>query len=171
MAIVDMLLPEYDQEMANTRRMLAAVPEDRFSYKPHAKSWSLGQLATHLSQIPSWIVETIEKDELDIAPPGQPPYRAEERNSPKEVLDAFDAAVAKGREALKASTDEKLMQPWALLQGGNVMFKMPRLTVLRSFVMNHSIHHRAQLGVYLRLVDAKVPGMYGPTADDAAFAG
>ena len=171
MPIIDLLLPEFDQEMANTRKMLASIPEEQFGYKPHEKSWALGQLATHVSQIPTWIVETMQKNELDIQPPGQPPYKAPELTSARQVLDAFDSAIAKGREALQATTDEKLQQPWALLQGGQVLFSMPRLTVLRMFIMNHSIHHRAQLGVYLRLAGAKVPGMYGPSADETGFGG
>ena len=114
MPIIDLLLPEFDQEMANTRKMLAAAPEDKFNYRPHEKSWSLGQLATHVSNIPTWIADTFQKDELDIQPPGQPPYKEAERTSVKQVLDAFDSAVAKGRESLKGATDEKLMQTWSL---------------------------------------------------------
>ncbi len=169
MPIVDFLLPEFDQEMANTHKMLACVPDNRLDFQPHPKSFNMKNLAIHLATIPEWVVETIEKTELDFAPEGEPSYRPPELNSQKELLETFDRGVAKGRAAIAGASDEALMQPWSLLQTGKVLLTMPRIAVLRSFVMNHSIHHRAQLGVYLRLVDQPVPGMYGPSADDPSF--
>ena len=169
MPIIDFLLPEYDQEMANTRKMLSAIPDNRLDFKPHAKSFTMKDLATHLATIPEWTADTIEKSEFDFAPAGQPPYQPPDLKSQKEILEVFDRGVAKGRAALAGAGDEAFMQPWSLLQTGKVLFTMPRIAVVRSFVMNHAIHHRAQLGVYLRLVDQPVPGMYGPTADDAGF--
>jgi uncharacterized damage-inducible protein DinB len=169
MPIIDFLLPEYDQEMANTRKMLAAVPDSRLDFQPHSKSFTMKNLAIHLATIPEWTADTIEKSELDFAPEGQPAYQPPDLKSQKDLLETFDRGAAKGRAALVKATDEALMQPWSLLQAGKVLFTMPRITVIRSFVMNHAIHHRAQLGVYLRLVDQPVPGMYGPTADDPSF--
>jgi uncharacterized damage-inducible protein DinB len=169
MPITDLLLPEYDQEMANTRKMLAAIPDDKLSFKPHAKSFTMKDLATHLATIPEWTVETVQKSQLDFAPEGQPPYQPPDLKSQKDLLAAFDRGVEKGRAALAGATDEALGQPWSLLQTGQVLFTMPKIAVIRTFVMNHAIHHRAQLGVYLRLCDQPVPGVYGPSADDTSF--
>src|SRR5689334_20411540 len=139
MPISDALLPEFDHEMATTRKFLERVPDDRLAFKPHQKSYSLGQLATHLSNIPGWIAETMKKTELDIAPPGQPPYREPEKQSRQELLDAFDKNVAAGREALSGSSDQAMMTPWSLLSGGHTILTMPRIAVLRSFIMSHII--------------------------------
>jgi uncharacterized damage-inducible protein DinB len=165
--MTDFLLPEYDREMAATRKFLERVPEDRLGWKPHTKSWTLGQLGTHLSNLPTWMGDTIRKSELDIAPVGQPPYKEKEKRSRQEMLDAFDKNVSQGREALATVTDEALTQPWTLLSGGKTIMTMPRYTVLRSFVMNHVVHHRAHLGVYLRMCDVPVPAAYGPSADES----
>lgn len=169
MALSDQLLPEFDREMATTRKFLERVPDDRLAWKPHEKSWSMAQLGTHLSNIPSWTGFTIKLDSLDVNPPGQPPYREPEKQSRQEMLDAFDKFVAEGRDAIASASDPALTAAWTLLSGGNALLTMPRIEVLRSYIMNHSIHHRAQLGVYLRLCDIAVPQAYGPTADDAAF--
>jgi len=169
MSLSEALLPEFDHEMANTRRTLERVPEDKFSWKPHEKSWAMGGLATHLANIPSWSVFTIEQDSLDVAPPGAPPARIPPANSPQEVLEVFDRNVASARAAIAGASDEHLSKPWTLLSGGKTVLTLPRIAVLRSFVMNHSIHHRAQLGVYLRLNDLPVPSIYGPSADEGAF--
>ena len=169
MSFSEMILPEFDQEMANTRKTLERVPEDQLAWKPHVKSTSLGGLATHLGNIPSWVKNTFEQGELDIAPPGAPPFRLEEAKSRSELLAAFDKNVADARAALKSASDEKWRELWSLLHGGNKIFTMPRAAVMRSFVMNHLIHHRAQLGVYLRLLDVPVPSIYGPSADEGGF--
>ena len=169
MSFSEMMLPEFDQEMANTRKTLERVPEDKFAWKPHVKSTSLGGLATHLGNIPSWVRNTFAQDELDIAPPGAPAFRLEEAKSRSELLAAFDKNVADARAALESTRDEKWREPWSLLHGGNKIFSMPRTAVMRSFVMNHLIHHRAQLGVYLRLLDVPVPSIYGPSADEGSF--
>jgi len=166
MPIIDLLLPEYDQEMANTRKMLASIPDDRLDFKPQEKAFVLKSLAIHLATIPEWAVETITKSELDFAPEGGTGYQPPDLKSQKDLLEAFDAGAAKGRKALEGASDDVLMQPWSLLQTGKVLFTMPKYTVVRSFVMNHMIHHRAQLGLYLRLMGQKVPGMYGPSADE-----
>lgn len=169
MPISKMLLPEFEHEMANTRKTLERVPDDKFDWKPHEKSMTLGGLATHLANIPSWTKNTFEVDELDVAPPGQPPYRLEQAKSRAEVLEAFDKNVADARAALEAATDENWQGKWSLLMGGKTIFTLPRPAVMRGFIMSHSIHHRAQLGVYLRLLDIPVPSIYGPSADEGGF--
>ena len=169
MGLSEALLPEFDQEMATTRKTLERVPEEKFDWKPHEKSTTLGGLATHLANLPSWVGHTIDKEELDMAPPGQPPLRIEPARTRDEVLAAFDRNVAAARAALAGASDERLLGPWTLLQGGNKVLTLPRAAVLRSFVLSHSIHHRAQLGVYLRLNDIPVPSVYGPSADEAPF--
>ncbi len=169
MGLSDMLMPEFEQEMAGTRRTLERVPEDKFDWQPHEKSTSLGGLATHLANLPSWVGHTIEKDELDIAPPGEPPLRMPPATTRAEVLAHFDQNVAAARVALAGASDEHLLKPWSLLSGGKTVLTMPRVAVLRGFVLNHNIHHRAQLGVYLRLNDVPVPAIYGPSADENPF--
>jgi len=163
------LLGEFDQEMANTRKTLERVPEDKFGWKPHPKSGTMIWLAGHVAQIPGWAKETMERDSLDIAPPGQPPVQPEIPRSRKDLLERFDRCVAAGRTALSTASDDHLMKPWSLLSGGKTIFTMPRIVVFRGFVMNHLIHHRAQLGVYLRLNDIPVPAIYGPSADEGSF--
>jgi uncharacterized damage-inducible protein DinB len=166
MALAESLLPEFDHEMANTRRSIERVPEDRFTWKPHEKSWDLVELATHLVNLPTWTVATINQDSLDFSPPGEEPPPVERVPSAGAALELFDKNVADARAALAGCSDERLMQPWTLLSNGQEVFTMPRIAVLRSFVISHMIHHRAQLGVYLRLNDLPVPPMYGPTADE-----
>jgi len=166
MTISEALLPEFDQEMSNTRKILERVPDDKFGWKPHAKSMTLGRLAQHVSEIPSWAGYTIEKESLDLAPPGKPPYQPPPAPPRAQMLEDFDKTVAAARTAIAGAADGDLMKPWSLLMGGNEIFTLPRAAVLRSMVMNHLIHHRAQLGVYLRLNDIPIPGMYGPSADE-----
>jgi uncharacterized damage-inducible protein DinB len=165
--IVDALLPEFDQEMANTRKVLDRLADDRLDFKPHPKSWTMRDLATHLVTIPDWLKDTIEKDDFDYAPPGAPPYQPPRFESKAAIIKHFDEAIANARASLAGASDEKMMANWSLLGGGQVIFTMPRSTIVRSFVMNHLIHHRAQLGIYLRLNDIPVPAMYGPTADES----
>ena len=169
MKLSDAMLPEFDQEMANTRKTLERVPDEKFSWKPHQKSTSLGGLATHLANIPSWTGNTFDRDDLDIAPVGGPPFRLDEAKSRADLLEAFDKNVASARATLAGVSDERWFGKWSLLHGGNTIMTLPRTAVMRSFVMNHSIHHRAQLGVYLRLLDVPVPSIYGPSADEGGF--
>ena len=168
MALSAALLPEFDQEMANTRKSLERVPDDKFDWKPHAKSMTVRQLTTHLALFPSWMVDTLEKESFDYAPLEGEGYKPPAMNSRKDLLEVFDRDVAKAREALKGASDAQLMATWSLLAGGKTIFSMPRIAVLRGMVMNHMIHHRAQLGVYLRLNDLPVPAIYGPSADEQA---
>lgn len=165
MSLGESMLPEFDHEMANTRKTLERVPDDKFDWKPHEKSFSMGHLATHVANLPSWTSVTIDMDEFDMAPGGEQ-MKTPECHSQKELLETFDANVGKARAALAGITDQRVFQPWSLLAAGNTIFSMPRVAVLRSFVMNHIIHHRAQLGVYLRLNDIPVPSTYGPSADE-----
>ena len=169
MSLSEMILPEFEQEMANTRKTLERVPDDNFDWKPHAKSSSLGGLATHLANIPSWTTFTFAQDELDIAPPGEPPFTLEQAKSTADLLSAFDKNVADARAALAGAGDEQWLGKWSLLRGGNTIMTLPRAAVMRGFVLSHLIHHRAQLGVYLRLLDVPVPAIYGPSADEGGF--
>jgi uncharacterized damage-inducible protein DinB len=169
MRLSDTILPEFDHEMANTRKTLERVPEDKLDWQPHEKSMTMRSLATHLSNLPSWVVYTINKDAMDIAPPGEPPLRATPINSTQEAVETFDKNIAAAREAIAGASNEQLLGTWSLLNGGKTVFTLPRIAVLRGFVMNHSIHHRAQLGVYLRLNDIPVPSIYGPSADEGSM--
>lgn len=169
MSISASLLPEFDQELANTRKVLARCPDDKFNYKPHPKSFDMGSLATHIANMLGWAVDTLKKDSFDVAPVGAPPYKEEPLKSQAELLEKFDKNVAAARAALAATTDEAFMAQWSLLAGGKVLFSMPRVAVIRSMILNHLIHHRAQLSVYLRLNDIPVPALYGPSADESAM--
>ena len=166
MAMSAALLPEFDMEMANTRKVLERVPDDKFDWRPHAKSMTLRQLAVHVGFFPSWAIETLEKSSLDIAPVGGEGYKTPPIGSRKKLLDTFDRDLVKARKDLENASDAHLMETWTLLAGGKTLFAMPRIAVYRSSVMNHMIHHRAQLGVYLRLNDVAIPGLYGPSADE-----
>ena len=169
MSLAEILLPEFDQEMGNTRKTLERIPMDRPDWKPHEKSMPMGRLAVHVATLPGWAEFTINQNELDIAPVGGPPFEMPKAGSQQELLVLFDQSVANGRAAIAKASDEHLMKPWSLLAGGKNIFTLPRIAVLRSTVMNHIIHHRAQLGVYLRLNDVPVPALYGPSADESAM--
>lgn len=166
MTISDALLPEFDQETKTTRRVLERVPDDKLGWKPHQKSFSMGALATHIVNMLGWTVDTMEKDSFDFAPVGAPPYKEEPVTSQKELLARFDKSVVAARAAIAGASDQKFFQPWSLLSGGQTLFTMPRVACIRGFVMNHTIHHRGQLSVYLRLNDIPVPSIYGPSADE-----
>ena len=166
MAFSDALLPEFDQEAAGIRKTLERVPEEKFGWKPHAKSMTMGGLATHLATILTWAVTAVDTESLDLAPGGVPMPGPEPLKSRKELLETFDKNVVAARKAIAGAADAHLLKPWTLLHNGRQLLTMPRIAVLRSFVMNHSIHHRAQLGVYLRLNDVPVPSIYGPSADE-----
>jgi len=169
MPISKALLPEFDHEMANTRKTLERVPDGKFDWKPHEKSMPMGNLAIHLATLPGWTVQTMKQESLDLAPPGGQPFKLPEAKTTKEVVEMFDRNVAEARAAIEAASDEDFMKPWSLLMTEKPIFTLPRAAVLRSFVMSHSIHHRAQLGVYLRLNDVPVPSIYGPSADEGGF--
>jgi uncharacterized damage-inducible protein DinB len=165
----EMLLPEFDMEMDNTRRTLERVPDEKFGWKPHEKSGTLGWMASHVANIPHWAKITMEQDSLDLAPAGGSKYVAPKPANRKEVLEVFDKNRAEARAALAAGDDAAYAQPWALLMGGKELFSEPRSAVIRRMVLNHIIHHRGQLTVYLRLLNVPVPGLYGPSADEQTF--
>lgn len=169
MAIKDALLTEWDQEMASTRRCLERVPEDKLAWMPHQKSMTLGRLASHLAEMPMWASGTLDADELDMAPPGKPPMEAANFKSGAEILDFFDKNASAARASLERATDESLLSNWTLKKGGKDIMTLPKIVCLRSFVMNHSIHHRGQMTVYLRLLDVPVPSVYGPSADEGTM--
>jgi uncharacterized damage-inducible protein DinB len=163
--IAESLLPEFDHEMATTRALLERVPESRADWKPHEKSMSLGELAVHLSQLPHWGTVTMAGDELDLNPPGGPGYQTPAFTSTAALLASFDEHVKAGREAIAAASDAQMTATWTLKNAGATIFALPRVAVFRSMVMNHLIHHRGQLSVYLRLHDVPLPSIYGPSAD------
>jgi len=169
MSYAELILPEFDQEMASTRKVLERVPDDKLEWRAHPKSNTIGWNANHLAEMPGWIPNTLGATSLDIAPVGGPTYQSPKRASHREILEVFDSNVAAARKALAAAKDADVEQSWSLLKGGQTLFTMPRRAVIRSFVINHIIHHRAILCVYLRLNDIPVPGMYGPSGDDAGF--
>jgi uncharacterized damage-inducible protein DinB len=166
MSIAETLLPEYDHEMANTRRMLERTPEAAASWKPHEKSMSLGTLARHLADIPAW-GSTLGMEVFDIAPLDGPPWVAPQFSSTAEALSAFDTSVAETRRIIAATTDAEFMKPWSFAMGGQVLFTTTRVGVVRTWIINHLIHHRGQFSVYLREQNVPVPGMYGPSADES----
>lgn len=161
--IAQSLLPELDHETASTRKVLERVPAEHFDWRPHPKSYTLRDLATHVGNLFNWIAMTIEREEFDTAAPFDRPHF----QSTEELLARFEEAASNARAALAGASDERLKAPWTLRQGERVVFTMPRVAVLRSACLNHLIHHRAQLTVYLRLLDVPLPSIYGPTADEA----
>jgi uncharacterized damage-inducible protein DinB len=169
MAIADLLLPEFDEEMAATRRVLERVPEGKSAWKPHPKSMTLGRLATLVAELPAWAVNVITRDELDIAPPGGPPLKFEALEGTARILALFDKNTAAARAVLATAPDAEFKRSWAFKVGGRTVATNHKFTVYRRTVLNHLVHHRAQLTVYLRLNDVPVPAVYGPTADEPNF--
>jgi len=169
MTISQSLLPEFDQEMAGTRRTLERVPEGKTDWKPHPKSMSLGRLAGHIAELPNWVIETMKRDDFEIAPAAGDERKPFISSSPAALLAMFDQKIAEARALIQAASNDDMMSPWSLLNHGNKVFTLPKIAVIRSFVMNHVIHHRGQLTVYLRLNDVAVPSLYGPSADENPF--
>jgi uncharacterized damage-inducible protein DinB len=165
MNFIDAYLPEFDQEMATTRKLLEIVPADHADWKPHPKASTLGYLAAHLATLPSWGFLSIESPEFNVNPDGTSPKRGEPFQSAERSLEIFDGNVAKTRAAIGTLTPEALAETWTLKNHERTIISMGRAAVLRTFVLNHMIHHRGQLSVYLRTLDVKLPSIYGPTAD------
>jgi uncharacterized damage-inducible protein DinB len=165
MGLMDSILPELELETATTRRVLERVPGDKLSWRPHAKSMSLGQLALHLASLPQRIPAMALVDSFEARGLAQ-----EEATSTQQILDAHDQGVAFAKEKLAAMGDAFLLQPWSMTRGGQPIFSVPRIGMLRRILLNHSYHHRGQLSVYFRLLDVAVPSIYGPTADENPFA-
>ena len=166
MTYAETLLPEFDQEMANTRKVLERLPDDKLDWQAHPKSHTIGWNANHVADLPNWLVMVLNTPSLDIAPIGGQPYTSPKPGSRREILELFDRNVATAREALAEVKDADVGRPWTLEQAGQLIFTLPRAAVIRSMVLNHLIHHRAHLLVYLRLNDVPVPGMYGPSGDE-----
>lgn len=166
MNYADTILPEFDQEMANTRKVLERIPEDKLDWKPHPKSNTIGWNANHLAEMAGWVEGTLTQTEWELAPEGGKRYESPKLTNRQEILDLFDKNVVEARQAFTAVKDEAMGETWSLLEGGKALFTMPRAAVIRGFVLNHAVHHRAILCVYLRLNDIPVPGMYGPSGDD-----
>jgi len=164
MPLIDALLPEFDREMGLTRRALERVPDGQFDWKPHPTSVTLGRLAEHLTEMPEWATMSMRQDGIDITTPRPPDYvRPATRDA---VLAQFDRHLKEGRGNLLNKTDAQFAAPWTLKAGGKEVFTMPKIAVMRNFVLNHMIHHRGQLTVYLRMLGAPVPSTYGPSGDE-----
>jgi len=166
MPIADLLLPELDNEIAVTRRVLERVPDGKGEWKPHEKSFPLAHLAQLVARMPSWMGMTLARTELDIAPVDGPKFAGYSIETTATLLAEFDKNAADARAALTRATDEELDVPWTLKAGGHVVMTKSRYEIVRWMVLNHLVHHRAQLGLYLRMLDVPVPQMYGPTADE-----
>ena len=160
MPIGQSMISEFDQEMATTRRVLERVPSEKSTWKPHEKSFSIGHLAQLVARMPGWIPMTVNHSKLDLSQAS--PYSYETTDA---LLKDFDRNVREARDALSNVTDEQMHQPWALTMGDRTLMTLPRGVVVRQNI-NHLVHHRAQLTVYLRLLDIPVPSVYGPTADE-----
>lgn len=154
---------ELEQEAATTRKCLERIPAEKFDWKPHEKSMTFSRLASHLSEMFGWAKPTMEQDELDFATFDYKPF---EPKTNAELLEKFEKNVSEAMESVRNATDEDFMKPWTMKNGDKVYFSLPKVAVIRSFVMNHIIHHRGQLSVYLRLNDISVPALYGPSADE-----
>jgi uncharacterized damage-inducible protein DinB len=163
MSMAHAILPEFDYEMSNTRKTLERIPENKLEFKPDPKSMSLGRLAGHIAEMPGWGAMTLQTDSFDIVPGQFTPLTATSR---QQLLAEFDKNIAATRAALETATDENLLKSWTLSMAGNQIFTMPKIGVIRTMVLSHVIHHRAQLTVYYRMNGVPVPALYGPSADE-----
>jgi uncharacterized damage-inducible protein DinB len=169
MKLTELFLGQLEREAASTRRVLERVPDGKTEWQPHPKSMKMGYLATLMATMPGWVDMMINQNELDLRPVGGAPYKQQEFGTSAELIAALDASVAKGRAALIATTDEHLMTPWRFMVAGKVVSESARYIMLSDAVFHHWAHHRGQLTVYLRLNDAIVPAIYGPSADEGKF--
>lgn len=166
MSMSDTVLAQFDQVINGTRQHLESIPDDKLGWKPHEKSYSIGELGSHLANLPGWVMATLGQDELDFNPPdGEEMGTQPEYSSSAEMVATIDQGAAAAREMIRNASDEALMADWTLLNGGEAVFTLPKIAVLRAFVMDHMIHHRGQMTVYLRLLDVPVKQTFGPTAD------
>lgn len=168
MKITEFLSAEIDREIERSRRALKEVPDGKYDWKPHEKSMILGYLANMVATIPTWLTLEITQAELDVAPKEGSNFEQKRLESSAELIEALDKSAAGVREAIKNTTDEHLMTNWRLLAGGQVVMEAPRYEMMQDTI-NHWAHHRGQMTVYLRLLGAKVPAIYGPSADDSSF--
>jgi len=161
--MIDGFLMEYEHEVGVTRKVIERIPDDKLGWKPHEKSMTAGRLASHLAENHGWVQSILGSDQFDVGAD----YKPFDGKTKTEVLAAFDKLAAEAKAAMKNGvSNEALMKPWALKMQGQTMFEMPKAVVLRNFVLNHQVHHRGQLSVYLRLLGAPVPSIYGPSADE-----
>lgn len=160
MSIADTLLPEFDQEMATTRRVIERVPTDKGKWKPHTKSFPLGHLTQLVAMMPGWLTNALTETSLNLLD-----YRGYTYETTEDLLKVFDKNVKEARAAISQSKDSEYTIPWSLRRGEQVFFTAPRAVIVRQTI-NHLVHHRGQLTVYLRLIDVPVPSIYGPTADE-----
>lgn len=165
MTVVDLFTKELEQEAKATRKMLERVPADKYDWQPHKKSMRMIQLATHVAELPAWIKMVLETNELDFA---QNPYQPVKIANTEELVAYFEKSQAEGKAALAEAQDEQLEQPWILREGDQIYSTSSKAEVIRMSI-SQIIHHRAQLGVYLRLLDIPIPGSYGPSADETGF--
>lgn len=163
MTIAKLMLAELQAEAITTRKMLALFPFEKSSFKPHEKSMPMGNLARHIAEIYGWAKETVQQDELDFA---KLDFIPEALTSNEQLLALFDKCLAASTEILQNATDKEMAKPWTMRSGKTIYFTMPKAQVMRTWVLNHSVHHRAQLGVYLRMLDIPISGSYGPSADE-----
>jgi uncharacterized damage-inducible protein DinB len=163
--IRDLLLPEFDREMATTRELLERIPDAHLGWRPHARSYTLGELGTHIARLPTWAVKTLTDAEFDTNPPDGTGFVSRTLSSTADIVAYFGSYMYGARAALLSAPDEAFAVPWSLKKGGVTIFTMPRADVFRSFFMCHVVHHRGQLTVYLRMLDVPLPQIYGPTAD------
>ena len=166
MAISQSFIAELEHEAATTRKCLERVPQDKLGWRPHEKSMSLGELAGHIADMTGWATVTMNMDVFDMHPPGGPTWQSPKVTNVADLLSYFDKGVAEAKAAMLAADDAKWMANWSLANAGTTLMTMPRVAVMRSFVMNHVIHHRGQLSVYLRQLNIPVPSIYGPSADE-----
>lgn len=164
--IAELLLPEFDAEMASTRRVLTAVPEEKFGWRPHAKSFPMGPLAGHVAELLSWTSDVLRRERFDVTSANPPENASFKPSTVQQMLQRFEEWSARARADLAAASDETMQQEWVMTWDGYEIIRMPRYQAIRKWSLNHMVHHRAQLGVYLRLNDVKVPGVYGPSADE-----
>jgi uncharacterized damage-inducible protein DinB len=157
---------ELQHSAISARKVLERIPEDKFDWTPHEKSMNFQKLASHVAESLSWAKYTLDTSEMDVAPPDGPAYEPYVAGSSKELLESFDKNLAEALEALNGVSDATLMETWTMKKAGEVMFAMPKLIVMRGFILDHLVHHRAQLGLYLRLNNISVPSMLGPSADE-----
>ncbi len=165
MDIVKMLLKEMDQEAITTRKMLSVIPDDKYGWKPHEKSMTIEQLSTHIGELPTWVSMAINTSELDFA---TSPYEGKKIGSTKALLELFETSLADGRSQLEKVSESQLMDSWTLRNGADIYNVSPKHEVIR-MTFSQITHHRAQLGVFLRLLNVPIPGSYGPSADDMSF--
>jgi len=168
MKLTELLLAELDREVPRSRRALAEAPSGKYDWKPHDKSMIFGYLANMVATMPSWMAMGITQNELDVAPASGSSMKMEKLETSEALVAALDKSAADARAALGGTTDEFLMTPWKLLARGQVVMETPRWEMIQDTI-NHWAHHRGQMTVYLRLMGAKVPALYGPSADDRSF--